>query len=92
MKEKDINEYILGEHCFGQILTVNGLDYEDIPKEHILELINDMLINNCNSNLLLRETLKNCLEYLEFERLESDRSSCDQCGNWNYREKYIKPE
>lgn len=89
MKAKDIKEFELGEHCFGEILKVNGTDYEDLTKEEILEFINDMFENDINSSNLIRETFKNSLEYLQYDCVESDNSSCDQCGNYNHYGKYI---
>ena len=88
MKEVDVNEYEIGEHCFGPILSINGDDYEDLSKEDIVEFINDMFTNNLNSDHLIMETLKLTLQYLDFDRTESDSNSCDQCGNYNDYSKY----
>lgn len=92
MKIKDIKEYELGKHCFGDILTVNGKDYEDISKEDAIEFILDMFENDLNSEILIMETFKNALEYLQAEMVENDSSSCDQCGDWNYYSKYVVNE
>jgi len=92
MKETDINEYEIGEHCFGPILRVNGNDYEDLSKEDIVEFINDMFTNNLNSNHLIMETLKLTLQYLEFDCTESDSDSCEQCGNYNNYSKFVRDE
>ena len=89
MKIKDIKEYELGKHCFGEILTINGKDYVDISKEDAIEFILDMFENDLNSEILIMETFKNALEYLQGERVENNSSSCDQCGDWNYYSKYV---
>lgn len=41
MKAKDIKEFELGEHCFGETLRVNETDYEDLTKEEILVNMNN---------------------------------------------------
>ena len=43
MKVEDIKEFETGEHCFGEILLVNGVDYEDIPVQDVKSFILDML-------------------------------------------------
>lgn len=88
MKAEDITEFELGNYCFGEILKVNGKDYDSFSKEDILEFINDMLINDINSSNLLKETFIASLQYLQFETVETDTSQCEECGNWNYYEKY----
>lgn len=89
MKAKDIKEFELGEHCFGPILTVNGIDYEDLTKEEVLEFISDMFENDINASSLIREAFKNSLEHLQYECIENDSDTCEQCGNWNYHSKYV---
>ena len=37
MKSEDVKIYESGNHCFGDILRVNSVDYEDISKEDIKE-------------------------------------------------------
>lgn len=88
MKAKDIKDFELGEHCFGEILSVNGTDYDDLKKQDILEFITDMFDNDINSSSLIRDTFKNCLEHLQYDCIESSSSSCDQCGNYNNYAKY----
>lgn len=90
MKAKDVKDFELGESCFGEILRVNGADYEDLTKEEILELITDMFENDINASSLIRESFKNSLEHLEYDCIESSNSSCDQCGNWNSYSKYVR--
>ncbi len=89
MKAKDVKEFELGEHCFGEILRVNGTDYDDLTKEEILELITDMFENDINASSLIREAFKNSLEHLQYDCIESSSDSCDQCGNWKNYGKYV---
>ena len=91
MKKEDIKEFELGEHCFGDIISVNGLECEDLDKEDMIEFVVSMFdeANNINSNLLLREVFKTCLEYLECDCVEEDSSSCEQCGNFNSYSRYV---
>ena len=88
MKAKDIQDFELGENCFGPILKVNGTHYEDLNKEDVLEFVTDMLLNDINSGNLLMETFKNSLEYLQYDCVESHSDHCDQCGNYNNYSKH----
>jgi len=89
MKAKDIKEFELGSHCFGEILNANGVAYEDIGNEEIMELIVDMFENDVNASHLIREAFKNSLEHLQYECKESDSDSCGQCGDYNHYNKYV---
>lgn len=88
MKAIDIKEYEEGEHCFGPILEVNGIEYNDIPKEEAIEFITDMLHNTYMSDSLIREVFQIALSYLDSDVTESHNDSCEQCGNWNYSNKH----
>lgn len=88
MKAKDIKDFEIGEHCFGQILNVNGKDYNDLKKEDILEFIDDRFKNDINASILIRETFQNLLENLQYDLTESSNDTCEQCGNWNSYGKY----
>lgn len=90
MKIKDIKEFELGKHCFGKILKVNGIDYEDITKTEMIEFIIDMFNNDINSSQLIEETFINCLQHLQYDCTETEESTCDQCGSYNYSNKYMK--
>lgn len=92
MKKEDIENYELGEHCYGSILRVNGKDYEDLSEQEIMEFIMEMFdkSKNINSYNFIQETLKNALNYLEFDCAESSNSSCEQCGSWNNYQKFSK--
>jgi hypothetical protein len=84
-----IKEYETGEHCFGPILTVNGVDYNDLEQEDVIKFINDMFRNNLNSGLLIRECFKTSLAYLLADIVEYNSDSCEQCGNFNSYAKYV---
>lgn len=87
MKSENIKEYETGEHCFGPILTINGKDFDDIPPKELIEFVNDMLENDINKISLLREIVENCVDYLQFDIVESNYHTCEQCGNPN---NYVK--
>jgi len=92
MKPEDIKEYEIGEHCFGEILEVNGMGYDDIPKQQVINFINNMLDHehNINSEMLTQKVFALCLEYLQLEvdEDESYNSSCETCGNYNHSTKF----
>ena len=90
MKEKDVKEYSYFRGCYGETLTVNGVDFEDIPKADALELICDILTNNINSNVAMFETLKNLLEFLQLDQVEEEINRCDTCGDYNEYERYVR--
>lgn len=91
MKLVDIKEYELGEHCFGETLSVNGKDYDDLTKEEVMEFINDMCDQktNINASILVRDLFKVALGHLQFDITDSHSDSCEQCGNWNHYAKYV---
>lgn len=84
-----IKEFEKGEHCFGPILTVDGVEYNDLKQEDVIEFINYMFKNNLNSGLLIRDCFETCLDYLQAEMVDSSSDSCEQCGNWNLYGKYV---
>lgn len=90
MKISDIEEYEMGENCFGPFIIVNGKDYDDISKEEKIELINDFLANDLNGDVLLHDFFKEAIMSLGYKCVEEDSSTCDQCGNWNSYEWCVK--
>jgi hypothetical protein len=84
----EIKEYKLGNHCFGEIFTINGVDYDDLKQEDVFLIIKEMLENDLNKELILKETFKLILEYLPSDLIESYSNKCDQCGDWNNYSKY----
>lgn len=90
MKEKDIKEFEIGEHCFGPILTVNGEDYADLKKEDVLEFIRDIMENNINNESFIRETFEAALLYVHYTESEGGEwDMCEQCGSPNFCTKYV---
>ena len=83
-----IKEYEIGEHCFGLILTVDGINYDDLPEEKINNLIQYMLNEDVNKASFKQKVFIEALEYLQAELVESDSSVCDQCGNYNSYNKF----
>ena len=90
MKESDVKDYETGNHCYGDILRVNGEDYKDIDEQEKIELLLDMFENNHNSELLLREAISLALGYIELDLVEDTNDKCDQCGDWNTYSKFVK--
>ncbi len=88
MKKSDIKEYETGEHCFGEILNINGKSYEDLPEESTMELILDTLNNDINKEIIKKDVVKVILEHLQLDWVDGNSSTCEQCGNWNSYEKY----
>ena len=88
MKIKDIKNFEIGNHCYGDIIKVNGIDYDNLSNDDILEFIKDMFENNINSSSLIQETFKSALELLNCINISSESDACDQCGNWNHHDKY----
>ena len=43
-----------------------------------------------DAGLLIKETFKNALDYLQFDNEESTQHSCDQCGNYNHYAKLTR--
>lgn len=91
MKINDLKNYEIGSHCFGEILNLNEKTLKQYNKSEIKELINDIIDNNENDNLI-NEILPICLEHLNFELEEEDQYECDQCGDHNHYEKYVKKQ
>jgi len=83
-----IDSYEIGEHCFGKILRVNGVDYEDLDKKEVIAFILERFEKDINREILIEETFQNLLEHLQYDCVEDEISSCDQCGNYNFYSKY----
>jgi hypothetical protein len=88
MKISDIKEYETGEHCFGDILRVNGVDYDDLSIKDTMGIIHDVMENNINSSSYIKEIFKIALEYAQLDFISGHTDDCDQCGNWNSYSKY----
>lgn len=92
----------LSEGCFGPDISINGesliiQEYNEDNKERIFEL-RKLLVEELSKNLeninptdlkTIGEIITTISDDFEFVEEESDESSCDQCGSWNYYNKYI---
>lgn len=92
----------LSEGCFGPDIEINGesliiQEYNQDKEERVYELrkllIQELLKNvekiNSNDLLNIGEIVVTLSDNFDFSEEESYESSCDQCGNWNYGNKYI---
>lgn len=91
MKLEDLQEFETGNHCFGTILNLNGEKFNEIDQDEIKELITDV-INKSEESYFLEEFLNLALNSLEWECVESDDDFCDQCGDYNFYNRYKSPE
>ena len=80
MKAKDIKEFKITEGCYGEQLSVNGIDYDDLSEKDVIEFITGMIENDLNRHSLIKETFVNALHYLCFDNYHEDDGICDQCG------------
>jgi hypothetical protein len=101
-----MNSIEIVDHCFGSDVVIDGISIDIDPEnnnniEEILklrkELFNELFeISDKISNYDLKyiaEVVARYSDKFEYSEEESDnRSPCDQCGNWNYSEKYIKKD
>lgn len=86
----EIENWEEGKHCFGEYLRVNGEDFEDLNQEEVLEFVVEGLKNSRNKTYILQKTLQMVLEDMDFDVEDSRSSSCEQCGDWNFRTTYKK--
>lgn len=91
MKLKDLQEFEIGNHCFGDILNLNGKNSNDLDENELKELIID-IINQSKESYFLEEVLTFVLNSLEWECVENDDDICEQCGNYNFYSRYKSPE
>jgi hypothetical protein len=96
-----MEEIEYGQHCFGSYIIVDGEnlnfgEYDTRSEEYIRELKIKFLneLPNIVDRLSVYD-LKTIAEIItqnnndwEYDEEESKSSSCDQCGNYNYNEKY----
>lgn len=85
---KEIKEWKSGKHCFGNYLVIDGKDFETLDEEEVTNFIVNQLKITQNRSYLLQEILKMVLEDMDFEIVEDDSYSCEQCGDWNHHTKY----
>lgn len=100
-----MNSITIIEHCFGPDVRIDGISInidesnENNPQE-VIEL-RKILINqlfdivdkiNINDLKLIAEIVTILSDKYEISDEESNESTCDQCGNWNYINTFIKKE
>lgn len=85
-----IKTFALGNHCFGNILYVNEIEYKDLNEKEVIYFILNQFNHNINRESLIRETFQNVLEHLEFDNIESDSYHCETCGDTNNYNKYAR--
>ena len=90
MKAKDIKEYIIENHCMGNDLTIDGVDYNDLSTDDVMEFINDMLTNDTDADTMRKEVMTDLLHNLQFHQSVSEEYWCDQCCHYGGEFKYIK--
>lgn len=90
-----------GNHCFGSFLEIDGENLqlneydtrsEQSIKELKLKLVNELpkivdRLNNYDLRTIAEIITQNNNEW-EYDEEQSRSSQCDQCGNYNYNEKY----
>lgn len=99
----EINKIELSEHCFGSDISINEEslfihEYDTRSEEYIREykiaLINELLkiVDNINITDLryIGEIITINSNEFEFDDEQSHEDSCDQCGNYNYKQVFIK--
>lgn len=89
-----------GEHCFGSFLIIDGENLNDdqnkeeenlILKRKLIEEINQIVDRiSIRDMSTIAEIIVQNNPVWEYDENNSKGSSCDQCGNFNYKEKYIK--
>lgn len=91
------------EHCFGSDVRINGKSIEidelnEKKSEEVIELrkllVNELyeIVDKIGISDLrtIAEIITTISDKYEFSDEESNDSSCDQCGNWNYTNKFVK--
>ena len=98
-----INKIELSEGCYGPDVEINGEslflhEYDKRTEEEVLEykiaFINELLKVVDKINLIdlryIGEIITINSDDFEYIEEESNESTCDQCGNWNYNQVYIR--
>jgi hypothetical protein len=90
-----------GKHCFGTFVRINGEDlhiheYDERPEEYVrelkLKLINELSKIVDRFSLYDLQTIAEIITQnnndWEYDEELSRSHTCDQCGDYNYNEKY----
>jgi hypothetical protein len=96
-----MEEIEYGEHCFGSFIRIDGetleLQENDERGEEYVRQLKIKLIKELETvvDQINYYDLRNIAEIItqnnsnwEYIEEDSNSSSCDQCGNFNYNEKY----
>lgn len=106
VKNNIMNSIEIVDHCFGSDVKIDGIYIDFDPEndkniEEIIELrkelfneLFDIVDKIGNYDLkYIAEVVVRYSDKFEYSEEESDKgSSCGQCGNWNYSDKYIKKD
>jgi hypothetical protein len=97
-----MNTIEYGEHCYGSYVIVDGenlhySEYDDRGEEYIrqlkLKLVSELpnIVDNLSTYDLkiLAEIITRNNSNWEYDEVgSSNGSSCEQCGNYNYNDRY----
>jgi hypothetical protein len=99
----EINKIELSEGCYGPDVEINGESLflheydkrtEEEVREYKIAFINELLKVVDNINMIdlkyIGEIITINSDSFEYIEEESSENTCDQCGNWNYKQVYIK--
>jgi hypothetical protein len=98
-----MNSITIIEHCYGgdvrideKSIAIDELN-EKNPEEviqlrkllvnELFEIVDKIGINDLRT---IAEIITTISDKYEFSDEESNDSSCEQCGNWNYTNKFVK--
>ena len=77
----DIKEITIIEHCFVEDISVDGVIFNDIPKENLQNWMFDKIKNMQQYDFI--ETFKNIAWSQLIDQESIYHNKCDQCGDWN---------
>lgn len=95
-----MEEIEFGENCYGSFVKIDGesidkTSYDERPEEYLHEL-RVKLINELNKHIDTLSThdlitiVSIITTYGEWDNVEQTSNKCDQCGNYNYKERYVR--
>lgn len=99
-----MNTIEYGEHCYGLYVIIDGenlhhYEYDDRGEEYIkqlkLKLVNELpnvvdRLSTYDLKIIAEIITQNNSDWEYDEEHSRDAKSCDQCGNYNYNEIYIR--
>ena len=98
-----MNTIEYGEHCYGSYVIVDGEnlhhhEYDDRGEEYIrqlkLKLVNELpnivdRLSTYDLKIIAEIIAQNNSDW-EYDEEKSSNRTCDQCGNYNYKEIYTR--